>query len=430
MPWPSTSTGPSPPTVATFTSYAGPVLQRRAVRWRRGEVTAVPDGVHPLDQPAWPSHDGDGRPPAQGAPGRGPVRPVGHPGCSPVGRSPAAAPGTARPRAPSGGQLLVGHAALGPDVAASSRAQGLPPPLNRSPASPRLTARARRDVTAWTTTGPRDRASCSRWVQPLGPAEAVLDLAGVAPGHAEARPARRKPRRSPGTRRGGRCASAAAASVMVMSPIRTVTRSSMSCTVPSRTAVLGPRTGVAELGRRPTARRPGRRPRTRATGGGAAPPGRSARSASVIEVGGGRRCRRTTAHCGHPTGRGVPDRGRAAAPPDRRPGGRGRRPATPPRRRRPPRPATGSAPARRPGRRSGCSSSKPSNPSASSTAPARLANRRASSSPEPSRTVMALILTTVMSRSLPGPGVRPNLRSRPRTGPTGSHPRNYGCVIP
>ncbi len=61
-------------------------------------------------------------------------------------------------------------------------------------------------------------------------------------------------------------------------------------------------------------------------------------------------------------------------------------------------------------------SSKPSKPSASSTAPARLANRRASSSPEPSRTVMALILTTVMARSWPGGGARVQIRPAVRAG--------------
>src|SRR5580704_7928032 len=79
----------------------------------------------------------------------------------------------------------------------------------------------------------------------------------------------------------------------------------------------------------------------------------------------------------------------------------------------------------------GCNSSNPSKPSASSTAPVRLANRRASSSPEPSRTVMALILTTVMVRSLPDAPPGPNQDAGRGTGVRPrSHPRNYGCVIP
>ena len=49
----------------------------------------------------------------------------------------------------------------------------------------------------------------------------------------------------------------------------------------------------------------------------------------------------------------------------------------------------------------GCTSSKPSNPSTSSTAPARAANRSAKSSPEADGTVTALILPTVVAPILP-----------------------------
>jgi type IV secretory pathway VirB10-like protein len=49
----------------------------------------------------------------------------------------------------------------------------------------------------------------------------------------------------------------------------------------------------------------------------------------------------------------------------------------------------------------GLSSSKPSKPSWLSTAPARAANLRASSSPLSAGTVIALILTTVMSTIMP-----------------------------
>src|SRR6516164_5506629 len=59
----------------------------------------------------------------------------------------------------------------------------------------------------------------------------------------------------------------------------------------------------------------------------------------------------------------------------------------------------------------GLSSSNPSNPSWSSTAPARWANLRASSSPLSAGTVIALILTTVMPPIMPGwpsgPACRP-----------------------
>src|SRR5690606_27936416 len=70
----------------------------------------------------------------------------------------------------------------------------------------------------------------------------------------------------------------------------------------------------------------------------------------------------------------------------------------------------------------GRSSSKPSKPSWSSTAPARAAKRRASSSPEPSGTVMALILMTVTSAIMPAPPPpRPPMR-RPRVPRPGGPP--------
>src|ERR1700683_3681750 len=61
----------------------------------------------------------------------------------------------------------------------------------------------------------------------------------------------------------------------------------------------------------------------------------------------------------------------------------------------------------------GLSSSNPSNPSWSSTAPARAAKRRASSSPLSAGTVIALILTTVMPTIMPGPCAR-TIRLGPR----------------
>ena len=109
--------------------------------------------------------------------------------------------------------------------------------------------------------------------------------------------------------------------------------------------------------------------------------------------------RRTTARS---TPRPAPGHRRRCAP--ARTGGRGRRPASSPRR------GTTSSSRQRVTTSQvvrssvGCSSSKPSKPSWSSTAPARAANRLASSSPVSAGTVMALIL---MTWDMPAPYLRP-----------------------
>ena len=68
----------------------------------------------------------------------------------------------------------------------------------------------------------------------------------------------------------------------------------------------------------------------------------------------------------------------------------------------------------------GLSNSKPSKPSWLSTAPARAANLRASSSPLPAGTVIALILTTVMPPIMPAPVRRPGGRRWINSGAGGS----------
>ena len=112
-----------------------------------------------------------------------------------------------------------------------------------------------------------------------------------------------------------------------------------------------------------------------------------------------RRARRTIARCGC---RRAAGRGRRPVRP--RSGVRGRTQVSPATPGTTPRPASGSRPARWPGRRVGLSSSKPSKPSRLSTAPARAANRRASSSPLSAGTVIALIFTTVMPSIMPDRG--------------------------
>src|SRR5690606_3980682 len=73
----------------------------------------------------------------------------------------------------------------------------------------------------------------------------------------------------------------------------------------------------------------------------------------------------------------------------------------------------------------GRSSSKPSKPSWSSTAPARAAKRLASSSPEPSGTVMALILMTVTKAIMPAPPPSP---TNAPVQPPGPRPPAGGCA--
>ena len=80
------------------------------------------------------------------------------------------------------------------------------------------------------TTGPSERASCSRWVHPLRPAEPGLHLAGVAAGHTEPDQAGERLDDARALGVGERVHRRRVASVMVMSVERTVTRSSMSCT--------------------------------------------------------------------------------------------------------------------------------------------------------------------------------------------------------
>ncbi len=66
-----------------------------------------------------------------------------------------------------------------------SRTHGFRSPEARSGPSCRLIDRARREVTAWITTGPRERARCSRWVHPRGPPKRLLHLPGEPAGHVE-----------------------------------------------------------------------------------------------------------------------------------------------------------------------------------------------------------------------------------------------------
>jgi|GEM_PF-6666959 len=109
------------------------------------------------------------------------------------------------------------------------RAQGLLPPVNRSADSPLLTDSARPDVTACTTAGPRERASCSRWVHPFAPPN-LLCTSRVNPLATFSPTSPAKAGAMPGHSAWGKVSISAADSVMVMSAIRTVTRSSMSCT--------------------------------------------------------------------------------------------------------------------------------------------------------------------------------------------------------